>query len=607
MEQVVIYAAGNPDFYPVEYYDSKEGVYRGMIPELLRQFSENTDYQVSYYMPGEEDLREVLARDRQVDIISGCVGDEHFRHKSDGEVLVMEAWRADGPVSYRLLLTDAAPQGLKEELEDFLAAADQEEKLGMLIDISQGKPGLYRRKTGQAFAGLGVIILTLGIGVAWLSGRCRRYRKAADKRDETDGLTGIGNREYLIRNYERFVVQENRTLYVVIYFHVDTDTMRRALDGEKTDELLRLTASFLLKQAGSRDIVARVSGSGFVMVRMCPGDEESKEWVLSAMSRIQEFSGNRGRYFGAGLLRLKEGDWDVQEVLLTVGQAARSAYREGLDYKICTDGWIRALREDGKLQADVKRGLENREFQMYVQFYADAETGRITGGEALARWGHPEKGFLPPDRFIPLMEREGLMSRLDYYSLDQACGFLERLHQVGLEDFFMSCNFSSETLKDGNFADQCMEIIQTYQFDRKRLIFQITEKAVKEAASIVLEHIRKVKGMGVRIALDDFGEGFTAFADIGQYQPDVLQLDKNLVDLLGTRIGNAIVKAMAQAGHELGIGVMAEGAEEEGQVRLLRELGCDVIQGFYFYRPIPSWEAAKKLLDQSMDLRKGGV
>ena len=138
------------------------------------------------------------------------------------------------------------------------------------------------------------------------------------------------------------------------------------------------------------------------------------------------------------------------------------------------------------------------------------------------------------------------MGQLDFYALDQACGFLERLHQVGMEDFFMSCNFSPATLKEEGFMDRCSQIIKTHQFDRGRLIFQVPKKAFNEELAVVIKYVRQLKDMGVRVALDDFGEGFAAFADINEYMLDVLQLDKRLVGLLGTDAGNAIVKAMVQ-------------------------------------------------------------
>ena len=161
MGKAVIYVAGNPDSYPVEYYDAREGIYKGMIPRLFQEFSEGWDYDIRYYEPGEEDLREPLARDRQVDIISGCAGEESFRHSPQGEVLVLDTRTGESEISYRILVTDAAPGQLKADLEEFLSGVSGESMAGMLIDCSKERPALYRRRTRLAFGGLGVVILGL--------------------------------------------------------------------------------------------------------------------------------------------------------------------------------------------------------------------------------------------------------------------------------------------------------------------------------------------------------------------------------------------------------------------------------------------------------------
>ncbi len=604
MEEIIIYAAGNPDAYPVEYYDWGTGTYRGMIPELLREFSDITGYEVQYYEPGESDQRRHLADNYQVDMISCCVGEESFEHRAGTEILVMETKQDGSPVSYRLLLTAAAPESLAADLENFFAGVSQETKAGMLIAAAERKPSLYRARIGWAASGLLLAIAGLLAGTAALSRKCRGYRRQLEKREETDALTGVGNMDYLRRNYENFVIPANRALYVMFYFYVDLETMKKAANTDQTHEFLRQVASVLLNNTGDRDILARVFDSGFAVVRMSPGEQESKEWLFNVLPRIRGFSDKHGNKTGVGICRLKEEDWDLNEILLSSSQSAREACREGADYKICDDNWIRLFREERNLQADIRRGLENEEFYLYIQFYMDAGTNRIAGGEALARWGHPEKGFLSPGSFIPLMEKEGLISRLDYYSLDQACSFLERLHQVGMESFFMSCNFSFETLEEDDFIDRCREIMETYQFSRKQLIFQITQQAVIRNSPVVISHVKAVKDMGVEIALDDLGEGFTALSAIGEYSPDMLQMDKRLVDLLGSDAGDAIVEGVIGVGHKLGITILAEGAEKMEQVQLLAKMGCDMIQGFYFGHPMPSWEAARRLLEQNTKTRE---
>ena len=225
----------------------------------------------------------------------------------------------------------------------------------------------------------------------------------------------------------------------------------------------------------------------------------------------------------------------------------------------------------------------------------DAKSQNILGGEALARWEHPERGFLAPGQFIPLMEREGLISQLDFYLLNLACAFLDKLRRAGIEDFFLSCNFSRETLSRADFAETICNIIEGYDFERRHLIFEITESAAFGDASAARENIAAIGRMGVQTALDDFGDGFTSFLDIQENSLDVLKLDKALIDRIGTDFGDTILRAMIGVGHELGLKVFAEGVEKEEQAQMLREAGCDVLQGFLYYYPIPDWEAERKI------------
>ena len=167
-----------------------------------------------------------------------------------------------------------------------------------------------------------------------------------------------------------------------------------------------------------------------------------------------------------------------------------------------------------------------------------------------------------------------------------------------IETFFISCNFSRETFAAADFVDRCMEIMGSYHFPRELLIFELTESVPTKNISQIQRNIIALKEYGVRIALDDFGEGFTSFYDLQKYPVDGIKLDKSLIDNIMTESGEAILKAMIQVGHELGVTILVEGVETDEQVQTLQKLRCDVIQGFRFYYPLPDWEAKNKVLEQ---------
>lgn len=606
MEEIVIYVAGNPDSYPIEYYDSQSGTYQGVIPDLLRAFSQQTNYEIRYYEPGSSDKREQLAANFQVDLISGCDGSEQFRHKEGAELVVLEAEVQGRKVQYQLWLTDTAPQTLEEELRSFFSQVSQESKAGMLVEAAGEQSGQYRRQMQGGLIGLGAAVILLAGIIAVLLRKYRASKKELRQRSERDELTGIGNIDYLERGCKALIHDQNRILYRMCYFYLDIERVERMSGRAAADELLRHTAAVLSDYISQTDLLARVSDGGFAVLRLCAGQEEMEEWISLALERIRSFSADGRAYAGqiaAGVYPLEADDYHLDEILFQAAQSAQMACQQGEDFKICTDELKRALQEERQLQEDARRGFELGEFQLYIQFYVDAKSQSIVGGEALSRWEHPERGFLAPAQFIPLMEKEGLISQLDFYLLERACAFLEQLKRAGMQDFFLSCNFSRETLSREDFAQNAREIVQKYDFEKSHLIFEITESAAFGDTLAARKNAAAIRQMGAQIALDDFGDGFTSLMDIQENALDVLKLDKALIDNLETGAGGIILRAMIKAGHELGLKVFAEGVEKAEQAQMLQEAGCDVLQGFLFHYPIPDWEAERKLKKSMQSLK----
>lgn len=602
MSEAIIYAAGNPDAYPIEYYDSETGTYEGLIPELLKSFSEQTDYDVIYYGAGKDDEREQMLANLQVDIISGCDGTESFVRKSDGWIALAETVKDGKTATYSIYLTDAAPESLDAELRGFLSGVTSEAKTEIMLETVKQRSLAEQAKMRKAVIGLSIVVFFLAVVIIALFRKNKRIVRDIKQNKEVDEVTGIGNMEHMVHYYKSLVQDKNRILYSMFYFYFDAERMERAGSYADVVEFLRYTAAVLQDYTSDTDILARVSDSGFALLRLTASEKEAKEWFMPALNRIRGFSERYGKTYACdvsvGMYNLKADDRELNAILFNASQSAQSAYREGADFKVCTDEVIRTLMEEKRLQADIGRGFRNGEFQLYIQFYVDTGNGKIVGGEALSRWEHPEKGLLTPARYISMMEKEGLISQLDYYSLEKACAFLEGMNHAGIKDFFISCNFSRETFSAEDFAVRCKKIMENYQFDRELLIFEITESAAIKNIVSVKKNIRDMKDMGIRIALDDFGEGFTSFFDIQEYPLDGLKLDKSLIDNLGTNPGDVILRAMIQVGHELGITVLAEGVETDEQIRILKEMNCDVIQGFRFHYPIPEWEARKELMEQ---------
>lgn len=591
-EKTLIYVAGNPDAYPLEYFDKDTQTYAGVIPELLAEFSDQSTYEIVYYEADGTDHREELAQQKQVDLFSGYEAEEE-QLENTGVVTLFP-----GENAYTLYFTEAAPDAFQSNLRAYLEQVSPAEVTGLLMASVETPPntqGMY-----WTMGAMGAALLVMAAVLLLTVRRYRRRLKESQQNVETDETTGLGNMEYLERYYKQYINDKNRILYQAVYFYVDTDRLRRLSSGQETDEFLRYCAVVLGEYTQDSDILARVSEHGFIMLKLTGGTDKTDAWLTAILDRIHDYAKLYGKPYEtniyAGIYALRAEDRDLNEIIFQASQGAYGAEKEDCRYLRCSKGMMDQFMQERHLRASIEQAFAQKEFQLYIQFYVDAANFAVVGGEALSRWKHPQKGVLLPSMFIPLMEREKMISRLGYYCLKEVCFFLEGLLKEGVDTFFVSCNFSRDTFAAADFVQKVQEIMNGFTFPRELLILEITESVSVRNAAQIRQNIIALKKYGVRVALDDFGEGFTSFYDLQKYPIDGIKLDKGLVDHVTTPIGTAILKAMIQVGHELNMTILAEGVETDEQVRAQQEIHCDVIQGFRFSHPMPQWEANAQII-----------
>ena len=591
-EKTLIYVAGNPDAYPLEYFDKDTQTYAGVIPELLAEFSDQSTYEIVYYEADGTDHREELAQQKQVDLFSGYEAEEE-QLENTGVVTLFP-----GENAYTLYFTEAAPDAFQSNLRAYLEQVSPAEVTGLLMASVETPPntqGMY-----WTMGAMGAALLVMAAVLLLTVRRYRRRLKESQQNVETDETTGLGNMEYLERYYKQYINDKNRILYQAVYFYVDTDRLRRLSSGQETDEFLRYCAVVLGEYTQDSDILARVSEHGFIMLKLTGGTDKTDAWLTAILDRIHDYAKLYGKPYEtniyAGIYALRAEDRELNEIIFQASQGAYGAEKEDCRYLRCSKGMMDQFMQERHLQASIEQAFAQKEFQLYIQFYVDAANFAVVGGEALSRWKHPQKGVLLPSMFIPLMEREKMISRLDYYCLKEVCFFLKGLLKEGVDTFFVSCNFSRDTFAAADFVQKVQEIMNGFTFPRELLILEITESVSVRNAAQIRQNIIALKKYGVRVALDDFGEGFTSFYDLQKYPIDGIKLDKGLVDHVTTPIGTAILKAMIQVGHELNMTILAEGVETDEQVRAQQEIHCDVIQGFRFSHPMPQWEANAQII-----------
>lgn len=235
----------------------------------------------------------------------------------------------------------------------------------------------------------------------------------------------------------------------------------------------------------------------------------------------------------------------------------------------------------------MKWGLKNKEFKMHLQFLVDNKTKKIVSGEALSRWETPEGEVIMPGKYIGVMEKSGLIIKFDYYMFESVCDKLSKWTDTDFKEITISCNFTRITISEKDFVTKIKDIADKYEFDRSKLIIEITEDSIEKNLDIARNNIIKMKELGFRIALDDIGSGYTSLISLCEYPIDIVKIDREVLLLSKKESGKKLFLGIISLIRNLNLKVVCEGVETEEQDTLVSESECDYIQGWYYSKALP--------------------
>jgi len=251
---------------------------------------------------------------------------------------------------------------------------------------------------------------------------------------------------------------------------------------------------------------------------------------------------------------------------------------------------LRAI-ERNSIERDLRTAIAKRELTLFYQPKVDAVTGRMTGAEALIRWRHEERGFISPAVFIPVAERCGLIVPLTKWVLDEACRQNREWQVQGLPKIGIAVNVSAIDLRRTDLTDTIANTLIERELSPHYLELEITESMVMQDVDMVIGTLRRLRSLGISISIDDFGTGYSSLAYLKRFPVKRLKIDRSFIcDVADKRDGNVIPKVIIDLAHALGMTVIAEGVETANQYNILRDLGCDEIQGYFTGRPMPAAE-----------------
>lgn len=449
---------------------------------------------------------------------------------------------------------------------------------------------------------LGVLCLGSIVGLSlWhlrRSGRALTATRARVRTLATDSQTGLPNANAMHESLER-ALAKRQPLQVVSYLMIGLDRLDEIAithGDSAADELLAIVAGRLRAALPEGTVLGSLGAGRFAAV--LAGNESglaagAGHAVTTALAQPVRLRGDVIRIVsGIGFASAPEHGTQVRELVRRADLALEEAKRGRRGRTRAFEGMMEAAYYERQvLKRDLQRAVTARALTVDYQPIVAADGYRIVGVEALLRWQHHERGPIPPTMFIPLAEQLGLMDEVGEFVLQQALA-----DGRDWESLYLAVNLSPLQLKDSERVDRIAALVRESGIDPRRLVLEITEGVLIDEPERIKASLEDLRALGIRIALDDFGAGYSSLAYLRQLPIDKLKIDKGFVEPLGRSPDAAvIIQAIVTLGRALSMSVLVEGVETEEQRVLLRLAGCDEMQGFLFGRPGPAKEIDQRL------------
>jgi diguanylate cyclase (GGDEF)-like protein len=410
-----------------------------------------------------------------------------------------------------------------------------------------------------------------------------------------DPPTGLPNRVMLMDRLKESIEKCRQEAKSLAFLLMDIDRFKEindTLGHHYGDLLLRKVGERLREAIWDRDTVARLGGDEFGVLLALAESEHATLVANKIAKAIEPLFDIEGLpvmvEMSIGIALFPDHGQTAEDLTQRADVAMYAAKESGSGYLIYNAKHDRHSPRRLALMGELRRAIESDQLVLYYQPQIDLQTRRIVGAEALVRWRHPQHGIIPPDQFILPAERTGLIGPLTIWVLRKALGQCQAWREAGLE-IAVSVNLSGRNLVDPKFCEEMIRLFQSQTVSPRSITLEITESAIMTDPTHAIEAITKLKALGLRLAIDDYGTGHSSLSYLRRFLADELKVDKSFVANITTDENDAkIVRSTIELAHNLGFKAVAEGVENQETLERLVAFGCDEAQGYYMCRPIPS-------------------
>lgn len=449
----------------------------------------------------------------------------------------------------------------------------------------------------------------------------RQFRDQAEQLRElayTDASTGLGNRARMDQALRQAVARSTGSGATLALLAIDLDNFGGINDGlgyTAGDAYLREAGQRLARFAPEDALVCRYSGDKFTVLIETEARDEPEhdlvhlrrhaELILRGMSESFAYREHLlPMSVSIGISLFPQHASSESELISGADAAMYLVKQDGRNgIRFADRGMSVGARQDLAMVAELRRGIEQKEFEAHYQPIIDTLAGKVAGAEALLRWQHPQRGLLTADRFIPAAEASGQIQELGEACLQQVCEQLIAWQAGDGAALWLSANLSVRQIEHGPLLEQLEQLRGRPGFSPASLLLEITESAALDRVDKAREKLDRIRRMGFQLGMDDFGTGYSSMVYLQRFPVDKIKIDRLFVQRMdSSREAHAIVSAVIAIARSLQLQVVAEGVETAGQSQQLREMGCHLQQGFLFARALPAPEFARWRADYEAGL-----
>ncbi|MCL2888509.1 MAG: EAL domain-containing protein [Elusimicrobia bacterium] len=451
------------------------------------------------------------------------------------------------------------------------------------------------------------IIIVLGVLLLFIILAYRQHSDALYRSAFIYHVTGLGNHNYFESNFARTAdaFRKNKIPFALTAVNINRFKAINDIYGfEQGDKILKHAARILKEEVKENELLCHSSADRFLLLLACPDRAEFNARIEKILSRISHFCQDEKLCLeitvNAGMYLVDE-DVPFYIMIDRANMALNSIRRDaGQTFAFYNDAYREQIKLISEIESKMNAALADGQFKVFIQPKYDFKTRRIESAEALVRWQDAKKGLIPPDKFIPVFEKNGFVLKLDMFVLEETVKLLARRIKEGRRVVPVGVNFSRLHLEDARFIDAVTEIVDRYNLPHNLIELEITESIAFDSGKTMRGVLDALHARGFTVAMDDFGAGYSSLNILKDLNFDCVKLDKEFLTRGETseRMRH-IISGTVEMIKKLGCVIVTEGVETKEQVEFLTAIGCDLAQGYVFSRPLPSADF-EHLLDEDV-------